>query len=141
MPQHILVIDDDPMLANCICRYLKAARYTTCTAGDGIAGEQRAQTEHPDLALIDMRMPGRSGLETLAALRHGPRTCGIPALLLSGSDEDFGAARRTGANGVLLKPFRQAELIAAIQRILPPAETSAVGTGALPARAAAPDSH
>jgi CheY-like chemotaxis protein len=110
------------MLVSCISRYLKAAHYTTSSAGDGDAGEQRARAEHPDLILLDMRMEGRSGLATLAALRNAPETRAIPVVMLSGSDEDFDTARRTGATGVLLKPFRQAELVGAIQRALSKAE-------------------
>jgi CheY-like chemotaxis protein len=118
MPQHFLVIDDDPLLVSCICRYLKAAGHTTSSAGDGVAGEQRARTEHPDLVLLDMRMAGRSGLETLSALRNSAETADIPVVMLSGSDADFDVARREGAAGVLLKPFRQAELLNVVQRAL-----------------------
>jgi CheY-like chemotaxis protein len=132
MPQHILVVDDDPLLVSCISRYLKAAGYTTCSAGDGVSGEQRACADHPDLVLLDMRMAGRSGLETLAALRNSAETCHLPVIMLSGSDEDFDAARSAGAAGVLLKPFRQAELVSAVQRALKASATPAHPAG--PAR-------
>jgi CheY-like chemotaxis protein len=100
MSQLILVIDDDPLLVSCICRNLKAAQYSTCFAGDGVSGEQLARAQRPDLVLLDMRMPGRSGLATLAALRAAPETCDLPVLMLSGSDEDFESARRnTDAGG------------------------------------------
>jgi len=129
MSQHILVVDDDPLLVSCISRYLKAAGYATSSAGDGSSGEQQACADRPDLVLLDMRMAGRSGLETLAALQRRPETCQIPVVMLSGSDEDFDAARCAGAAGVLLKPFRQAELMSVIAKALKVSTTRGTAAG------------
>lgn len=124
MSRRILVIDDDAMLQNCVVRYLEISGHSTITAEDGINGERLAQSERPDLILLDMRMPGRSGLSTLAALRASQATCTIPVIMLSGCDDDFDAARRAGAAQVLLKPFSRHKLEDAVAK--------AIGTTGVP---------
>lgn len=118
MMQRILVIDDDAMLRTCVVRYLEAFGHSTITAEDGLNGERIAQSESPDLILLDMRMPGRSGLSTLTALRASAATSEIPVIMLSGCDDDLDAARRAGAVQVLLKPFSSRELEDAVARAI-----------------------
>jgi CheY-like chemotaxis protein len=132
MPQHILVVDDDPLFVSCIARQLKVAGYRIGSVTDGLHCEQYAGTEHPDLILLDMHMPGRSGLETLDLLRSREDTCRIPVVMLSGADDDFDAARRAGAAGVMLKPFRQAELLNTVRNALNTYGASKISVG--PAR-------
>lgn len=129
MPR-ILIIDDDADVVRYLSRRLVLANYVVDSAGDGVIGEELARRTPPDVILLDMRMPRRDGLATLAALRRTPETSRIPVIMLSGVGTEENAALAAGANDVLLKPCRNQELMNSIRRLLgAPVEAARSGAG------------
>ena len=123
---HILVVDDDRRLRALLRKYLADNGYLVTTAKD--AGDARAQLTSLafDLLVLDVMMPGESGLELTESLR---RTSTVPILLLTamGEADDRIAGLEHGADDYLAKPFEPRELLLRIGNILrragPPAET------------------
>ena len=123
----ILVVDDDPSIRESLSRKLRAAGYTTSTAGDGSEGLQHFTTDAPDLVLTDIAMPRSDGFELISAVRAGSR---VPIIVLSvrGADADKIRALDLGADDYVTKPFSVPELLARIRsqlrRIHAPATTT-----------------
>ena len=123
---HILVVDDDRRLRGLLRKYLAENGYLVTTAKD--AGDARARLTSLafDLLVLDVMMPGESGLELTESLR---RTSAVPILLLTamGEADDRIAGLEHGADDYLAKPFEPRELLLRIGNILrragPPAET------------------
>ena len=82
----VLVVDDDPGVVLLLRRMLPAGRYTLLPAYDGEQGLILARSEHPDVVLLDLLMPGMSGFEVLEALRADVRTSAIPVIVLTAKD-------------------------------------------------------
>ena len=122
----ILVVDDDPAIRESLSRELRAAGYTTSTAGDGSEGQQRFTSHAPDLVLTDIAMPRSDGFELISAIRASSR---VPIVVLSvrGADADKIRALDLGADDYVTKPFSVPELLARIRsqlrRVQAPATT------------------
>lgn len=114
---HILVVDEDRVVRATIGRGLAQAGYRVSEAASGEEALQRARESPPDVALLDMRMPGMSGLEVAAELG---RTHGVPFLFLSayGDEETVREAARHGALGYLVKPLDVLRIVPAIEAAL-----------------------
>lgn len=114
---HVLVVDDDARLRKLIARYLSENGFMTAGAGD--AGEARSMLSSLsfDLIVLDLMMPGDSGLTLAAALRS---TSAVPILMLTamGEPEDRIAGLEAGADDYLVKPFEPRELLLRINNIL-----------------------
>jgi two-component system, OmpR family, copper resistance phosphate regulon response regulator CusR len=113
----ILVIEDEHKLAKALLEGLQAEQYGVALAHSGEEGFYLVQTEPFDLVVLDVMLPGRSGLEILTAMRrHGLRT---PVLMLTARDavEDRVRGLDTGADDYLLKPFAFPELLARIRAL------------------------
>jgi CheY-like chemotaxis protein len=82
----VLVVDDDPGVVLLLRRMLPAGRYTLLPAYDGEQGLVLARSEHPDVVLLDLLMPGMSGFEVLEVLRADVRTSAIPVIVLTAKD-------------------------------------------------------
>jgi two-component system, OmpR family, response regulator len=114
---HILVIEDEPKLAELIRRVLSAERHVVDVAPDGVAGVALAQRATPDVVVLDRGLPDIDGLTVLRLLRaRGIRS---PVLLLTalGSVEERVEGLEAGADDYLPKPFAFAELIARIKAL------------------------
>ena len=130
---HILVVEDDPRLRERLARYLSGEGFRVTAAGD--AGEARTQLRviNPDLMVLDVMMPGESGLDLTQSLRldqHGD----LPILLLTArsAPEDRIAGFEAGADDYLGKPFEPRELVLRIRALLrraPPAPSIEAPTG------------
>lgn len=104
-PRRILVADDEHLVAAGIVTSLKAVGFEVCgPAADGHSALELARTEHPDLALLDIRMPGMDGVDCAVALWNELE---IPAVILSAysSAKYIEEAQRAGVFGYLLKPI------------------------------------
>jgi DNA-binding response OmpR family regulator len=115
----ILVVDDEPTIAEIVARYLERAHYETCIAADGHAALARASTWHPDLVVLDLMLPGLDGLEVMRLLREigGPRVAVI-LLTAKGEESDRIDGLRLGADDYVVKPFSPAELVARVDAVL-----------------------
>jgi DNA-binding response OmpR family regulator len=115
----ILVVDDEPTIAEIVARYLERAHYETRIAADGHAALARASTWHPDLVVLDLMLPGLDGLEVMRLLREtgGPRVA-IILLTAKGEESDRIDGLRLGADDYVVKPFSPAELVARVDAVL-----------------------
>jgi DNA-binding response OmpR family regulator len=124
----ILVVEDDPTLAKLIQFCLAREGFEVRQAADGDqALQQFDQAQLPDLVLMDVMLPYRSGYELLADLRRRPAWNQVPVIMLTGRgrEEDVVQGLDSGANDYLIKPFRPPELIARIRKLLRPAPKAA----------------
>jgi DNA-binding response OmpR family regulator len=113
----ILVIEDEQKLAQALQDGLRSAEYGVTLAHTGEEGFYLAQTEPFDLVILDVMLPGRSGLEILKTMRqHGLKT---PVLMLTARDavEDRVRGLDSGADDYLVKPFAFPELLARIRAL------------------------
>jgi DNA-binding response OmpR family regulator len=113
----VLVVDDEPMLRNLLCRLLRTEGYEVLEAEDGQAALDLVARERPDLILLDVMMPARGGLDVLGDLR---RTSDVPVILVSALAEeaDRVLGLKMGADDYVTKPFSAAELSARIESVL-----------------------
>jgi len=116
----ILVVDDDPRSLELLQRVLQPAGYRVLVAPDGGTAIELLATESPSVALIDLRMPGMTGLEFCARVRELGRASSLRVVLLTGADDEETrqAARAAGASDVVTKPFDRADLLARLSRLL-----------------------
>lgn len=115
MPPTVLVVEDEPGIVDFLQRGLQAEGFAVESTGDGVEGERRALEESFDLVVLDMMLPGRDGLDVLAAVRRSKP--GLPVIVLTarGEVQDRVAGLETGAVDYLVKPFSLAELVARIR--------------------------
>ena len=114
---HILVIEDEPKVAQAIHQGLHSENYQVTLAVTGEEGFFLATTQAFDLILLDLMLPGRDGLDILAAMRQ--QDCQTPVLVLTAKDaiEDRVSGLDTGADDYLVKPFAFPELLARIRAL------------------------
>jgi DNA-binding response OmpR family regulator len=116
----ILVVDDDRRVLELLEIALSAHGFRVITAADGDEGIQRAVAERPDLIVLDVRLPRRSGFEVCEWLRRDPDEPHVPIILVSAAGEAEARlqAFRRGADDYLSKPFSPKELVARARRLL-----------------------
>jgi len=110
----VLVADDEDDIRDLVCLAIARAGATVvASVADGTAALAAARAELPDLAVLDVSMPGATGLEVCGALRADPATAGVRILLLSAgaSLDDVARGLAAGADAYLAKPFQVAGLV------------------------------
>ncbi|HEX4001410.1 MAG TPA: response regulator transcription factor [Candidatus Acidoferrales bacterium] len=119
----ILIVDDEPQIRRVLRTTLTSHGYTVAEARSGDEALEEIRHERPDLILLDVNMPGRSGLETCSEIRS---TSDIPIIMLTvrNSERDKVQALDAGADDYVVKPFGVEELMAriraALRRVTPP---------------------
>ena len=113
----ILVIEDDPTVGQYVKRGLEEHRCAVDLTTDGEEGERRASSEAYDLIVLDMRLPGKSGIEVLQSLRA--KGFERPVLVLTAQDavDAKVATLRAGADDYVTKPFAFEELLARVEAL------------------------
>lgn len=116
----ILIIEDETPIRDNLRQLLQLEGYVVLEAADGVSGLEIAFSLRPDLILCDILMPGVDGYGVLAELRGNPDMVATPFVFLtaSASLEDRSQALKRGADDYLIKPFKIADLLAAIKRQL-----------------------
>ncbi|MBN2711478.1 MAG: response regulator [Planctomycetes bacterium] len=115
-----LVVEDERDVAAVIRRILQSAGFETHHARSGFEAGILACSIKPDLITLDLRMPGMSGIETLAQVRATEVIQGVKVLVISGMGEDMlQEALRTGADDILRKPFDVNDLLEKVRSLLP----------------------
>ncbi len=114
----ILVVDDEPALADGLERVLRLAGYQVAVAGDGLEGLRLAESLRPDAVVLDVLMPGLDGFEVCRRLRAGGSR--VPILMLTARDGvgDLVEGFDVGADDYLAKPFAVEELRARVGALL-----------------------
>ena len=115
----VLVVDDEPTIAEVVARYLERAGYDTRTAADGPGAVAAALMSRPDLIVLDIMLPGFDGLEVMRRVReeYEGRTAVI-LLTAKGEESDRVDGLRRGADDYVVKPFSPAELVARVDAVL-----------------------
>jgi DNA-binding response OmpR family regulator len=119
-PARVLVADDEDDIRDLVClAVVRAGALVLRSVADGAAALAVARADRPQLAILDVSMPGATGLEVCAALRADPTTAGIAVLLLSAgaSAADVARGLDAGADSYLPKPFSVAALVRQIREL------------------------
>ena len=116
----ILVADDDVDIRELVEFKLATLGHEIVTVGDGSSAYSTCLAEHPDLAVLDIMMPGLTGLEAVKALREHAETAGIPVILLTAraQQSDVEIGYQAGANDYITKPFSPRDLAARVEALL-----------------------
>jgi two-component system, chemotaxis family, chemotaxis protein CheY len=120
MGKKVIVIDDSQTIRDQVGTTLRQAGYEILEAVDGVDGEEAVQRA-PDASLVicDVNMPKRNGLELLELLRQDERFKALPVVMLTteGQPQLIERARKSGAKGWLVKPFKADLLLAAVRKL------------------------
>ncbi|MCD2174417.1 response regulator [Rhizobium sp. C4] len=113
----ILVIEDEPEIADIIETYFIREGFRTISAGDGVVGLAHHAMLKPDLVILDVKLPGQDGYEVLAAIRRRGDT---PVIMVTALAEDLDKlqALRIGADDYVVKPFNPMEVVARAKAVL-----------------------
>jgi CheY-like chemotaxis protein len=119
LARKILLADDSVTAQNMGRKILTDAGYDVITVNNGSAALKRVAEQKPDLIVLDVYMPGYSGLEVCVRLKDAPETARIPILLTVGKLEPFKPeeSTRVRADGFIVKPFEASELLSALTRL------------------------
>ncbi len=113
----VALIDDDPVLTELLGEYLKTDGFEVMVAGDGLSGTELALSGQADIVLLDIMMPGQSGVKTLRQIRAAST---VPVIMLTGRGDDLDRilGLELGADDYVPKPCTPRELVARIRAIL-----------------------
>jgi DNA-binding response OmpR family regulator len=116
----VLIVEDDSDIAALIAHYLDKAGYTSEVVQEGGRALALAREAPPDLVILDLMLPGLSGLEVCKALRADNRTAGIPIVMLTarGEESERILGLDSGADDYVVKPFSPNELMARVRALL-----------------------
>jgi len=116
----ILVVEDEPAIAELIAVNLRHGGFHPVLAGDGQAAQVAMDAMLPDAILLDWMLPGQSGVALARQWRKDPRTKGVPILMLTarGDEADRVAGLDAGADDYITKPFSTQEMLARIRAVL-----------------------
>ncbi len=118
--EHVLIVEDDEDIAELLEYNLQRQGYRPSCAATGEDGLREAREGSPDLVLLDLMLPGVSGLDVCRALKGATATAHIPIIMLTakGEEEDIVAGFNAGADDYVTKPFRPKILLARVQAVL-----------------------
>jgi DNA-binding response OmpR family regulator len=118
--RHVLLIEDEANIAEAIRFILSRAGLRVTALADGAEALAWLEGERPDLIILDLMLPGASGLDVLARVRGEARLAATPVLMLTakGQGRDREAAERAGANRFMTKPFANADMLAEVRALI-----------------------
>jgi two-component system, OmpR family, alkaline phosphatase synthesis response regulator PhoP len=124
MTGRVLVVDDDPRIVAVVRTTLERQGLEIATASNGAECLLAVGASPPNVIVLDVTMPIMDGWQVLRVLRESPATADLPVIMLTAHGEDDAVARglEAGAHLYLTKPFNTEELLAAVTRLLEPAE-------------------
>ena len=119
----VIVIDDEPDIVTFLTVLLEDEGFAAISAGDGREGFEKIQQERPDLVLLDITMPEKSGVRCYRELRESPDLKSIPVIIVTGVSKDFKNFISTRGHvpppdGFVAKPIDKQALLEAIAQIL-----------------------
>ena len=113
----VLVVEDEPKIAQVARDYLERAGFSVLTAGDGRSALSQARSSKPDLVVLDLGLPDQDGLDVIRTLRTPSK---VPVLVLTarGDESDRVVGLELGADDYVVKPFSPKELVARVRAVL-----------------------
>jgi DNA-binding response OmpR family regulator len=125
MSKKVLIADDEPNILISLEYLMKREGWQVSVARDGIEALAAIQTLQPDLVLLDVMMPGKSGFEVCQAVRADETLAGVKILMLTakGRDTDVAQGLGVGADAYMTKPFSTKDLAAKVREMLAGAGT------------------
>ena len=132
----ILLVDDEPSIVKMVGKRLEVEGYQVLVAMDGQDGLKKAQTEEPDLVILDLMLPKLNGYEVCTMLKQDARYQKMPVLMFSAKaqEKDEKLGRECGADAYVRKPFKAQELLDQVKALL----AHAVSNTAKPAPTSGP---
>ena len=119
MPSRILVVEDDPDIAELVEHHLSRAGYDTSVVATGTDALEQIR-RRPDLVVLDLMLPGLSGLEICRLMRGDPQTASVPIIMLTARADEEARVQGLdlGADDYVTKPFSPRELVARLRAVL-----------------------
>ena len=113
----ILIVDDEPQIAEIASDYLRVAGFEVITAGDGVRALELVRGRHPDLIVLDLGLPGMDGTDVARAIR---RDSDLPIIMLTArvQEDERLHGLEIGADDYITKPFSPRELVARVRAVL-----------------------
>lgn len=115
----VVLIEDEPNIAEAIRFILARDGWEVTALADGLGGIEAIRAGAPDLVILDLMLPGVSGMELLGAIRADRRLGAVPVLMLTakGQGRDRDAAMQAGVSRFMTKPFSNAEMLATVREL------------------------
>ena len=120
MARRVLLIEDEPNIVEAISFILSRDGFTVHTHQDGETAMAKVRAQRPDMIILDVMLPGRSGFDILRDLRSEDATRDLPVLMLTarGQAKDRDLAAQLGADVYMTKPFSNAEICAQVRAMI-----------------------
>lgn len=144
MAFHVLMVDDDELSVRLVQRVLEVRGFSVESAASGMEALAAIDRRRPDVIILDIMMPGMTGVEVLDRVKASPRLASIPVIMLTAKegDEDLLASYRSGADYYVTKPLVVEQLMSGLARVLgQPAPRQAASTPPSPSRRDRPRSR
>ncbi|TLZ80724.1 MAG: response regulator [Betaproteobacteria bacterium] len=124
MVRRILIVDDEPNIVTLLEFLMRGSDYEVRVARNGEEALRRAESFRPDLVLLDVMMPQRSGFEVCQKIRENPALRDVKIVMLTAKGRDLEKDRglNLGANAYVTKPFSTKELMNTVRGLLPDSE-------------------
>ncbi len=122
MTKRVLLIEDEPNIIEAVSFILSRDGYDVKTHSNGHDAIEAVLARAPDLIILDVMLPGRSGFDILRDIRANEQTADLPVLMLTarGQDTDRDMAERYGASQYMTKPFSNADVLATVRDLMTP---------------------
>lgn len=120
MPAHVLVVDDSDLMTELAAEFLEQAGYRVSAVNDPHLAMLEIQTGQPDLVVLDVDMPGLSGLDILKMIRETPASVALPVIMITahGQTHRIVASFAQGASDYIFKPYDGRDLVGRVGRAL-----------------------
>ncbi len=118
MPEKILIVDDEHDLAAELAFWLEEQGYETMMANDGIEGFEKLRREKPDLLIMDVLMPGMTGIQVIEEIQRIQHELPVPVLIISARASTRDLLRESPSLRFLTKPFSQDVLLREVRKLL-----------------------
>ncbi|MCU0801528.1 MAG: response regulator transcription factor [Rhodobacteraceae bacterium] len=117
---HVMLIEDEPNITEALRFILGRDGWQVTAHADGATAVAAILAGRPDVVVLDLMLPGASGLDVLAALRARPETVDLPVMMLTakGQGRDREAAERAGVTSFMTKPFSNTEITARLRAMV-----------------------
>jgi DNA-binding response OmpR family regulator len=122
MGKRVLLIEDEPNITEAIRFILSRDGFAVDTHSDGLTALQAIRRRDPDMVILDVMLPNRSGFDILRELRAQPETETLPVLMLTarGQKKDRELAERYGASRYMTKPFSNSDVLSSVRELTAP---------------------